>query len=118
MIKSVLPQKNLNEIQNSMGDEARRTDKETATTSESSKERKTCKEICCDEKTKTKQQASLTIQLREINKKILTKEGRQPDAKEAKRFWRKIWEQKEDNKKAEWTNNIKKDNKHSKKALR
>ena len=30
----------------------------------------------------------------------------QPDAKEAKRFWRKIWEQKDHNKKAERINNM------------
>ena len=32
--------------------------------------------ICLDEKTKTKQQTNFTIQLEEINQKILAKEGR------------------------------------------
>ena len=35
-----------------------------------------------------------------------TKTYQQPDTKEAKQFWRKIWQPREDNKKAEWISNI------------
>ena len=38
--------------------------------------------------------------------------------KKQKEFWSKIWEQKKHNRKAEWINKVKKNNKDSKKALR
>ena len=53
----------------------------------------------------------MTIQLKEINLKVLVKEGRyqekgkqyqQLDVREAKQFWSKIWQTREHNKKAEW----------------
>ena len=99
--------------------------------------------ICWDEKTKTNQQISLTMQLEDINQKILTKYGKikryrdwvnqykqnrvfpnnkrkfyqqvggkctktyqQPDSKDAKECWSKIWERKERNRKTESLNNM------------
>ena len=42
----------------------------------------------------------------------------EPDAKEIKRFWSKIWEQKVLNRNAEWINNMKKNYKNLQKVSR
>ena len=54
------------------------------------------------------------MEVNSTNKKVAKAENQQLNAKETKQFWSKIWAQKEHNRKAKWINNMKNNNKNSK----
>ena len=127
-----------------MGNEARRTNTVNAITSKTTKEGEIYRNLTVRKDPKRQPQTCLTIQLEEINQKILAKEERlksnwdrvqqykqnrtfqnnerkfylQPDIKEAKQFWSKIREQKNIIEKPNGLITWKKNYKNSKKALR